>query len=85
MHLSITLLATVAAVTSVAGNPAGVDKRRIIYASECTNDMPAPTSAPAPEKHITECQAVDLVVDALNFVSKLAQPFRSTYISRRPQ
>ena len=55
MHLSITLLATVAAVTSVAGSPVGVHKRRIIYASEYANDIPAPISGPALEKRITEC------------------------------
>ena len=83
MHLFITLLATLTAVTSVAGNPAGVDKREpyIIYASEFAHKISASTSAPALEKRNSECQVVDHVVDALKCVSKLAYPFCSTYIS----
>ena len=83
MHLSIALLATLAAAASVAGGPAGVDKREpyIIYATEFAHKIPASTSAPALEKRSSECQVVGHIVDALKCVSQLAYPFCSTYIS----
>ena len=79
MHL-VTILTALAAATSVLGSPAAVGKRapsRVLYASNFIN----PTSPPALEKRITECQAVNAVVSALQVVSKLAYPFCSTYIS----
>ena len=79
MH-TVIIVTALAAVTSILGSPAAVGKRapsRIIYAS----NFMAPTSLPAIEKRVSECQAVNVVVSALQIVSKLAYPFCSTYIS----
>ncbi|MCJ1455814.1 hypothetical protein MMC28_006170 [Mycoblastus sanguinarius] len=81
MYTSFTLLYALAALVSVHGSPAPVNKRapspKILYA----NDFAAPTSAPVIEKRDNECQIVDVVVSALKVVSQVAYPFCSTYIS----
>ena len=80
MWYSCTFLAAFAAVTLVFGSPAAVNKREPVK-KLYTSGFPAPNSPSALGKRVTECQAGNAVIRALQAVSKVAYPFYSTYIS----